>query len=393
MSISASILVILLGVFSTREYKKSLENDVLNTMKIMSNDIAEHQLYTMDAQTLKAFIRSKDNYHHENYISYIKNINFEYVKDLKDISYQLVVKKSLPDGRYLIIYSSGEDINKEVKEFIIHLSLGFIIILAVMILLFYILLEKLLSPLKCLVDYCNNPNSRRSVPSCDGSHDINSLRDAIINLQENNMQLCKDRQDVFKEAAHEIKTPIAILKARLSLYKEDEMNKNDFIKESMADIATISNKLRELIFLKAIEFDIQKAKESVQMQNQCVMMQQLFSPILAKKNIKMIPNLSRDFTLYIHKEAMARVMQAIFENIFMHTKDGTTINTYIDADKHELKIVNEIGKESDEILFSSHIGTKLIERLSEKLDYRYETYEKDGFFYTIITFSDEKITK
>ena len=79
-------------------------------------------------------------------------------------------------------------------------------------------------------------------------------------------------------------------------------------------------------------------------------------------------------------------MQAVFENIFMHTKNSTTIKTYVDKEKHQLRIVNEIGLEGDEVLFSSRIGTKLIQRLAQKLDYEYKAEEKDGFFYTTITF-------
>jgi len=391
MSISATIISLLLGTFSVVEYKKSLQNDVLNTMKMLADDILEHQFYTADEKELKSIMLSKDNYHHENYIGYMKYIGFKYVKNTDNLSYDLMLREKLPNGKFLVIYSSSESINHQVKKFLIHLSLGFIIILIILVGVFYILLEKLLNPLKCLVDYCNNVDSNiNTLPLCNGSYEIKSLKDAIINLQNNNQQLCKDKQDIFKEAAHEIKTPIAILKARLSLFSKSDMKKSDFIKESMDDISTISNKLRELIFLKAIEWDIQKAKELVQMQNQCEMMQQLFHPILEKKNIKMVSNLEDDFTLFIHKEAIARVMQAVFENIFMHTKNGTTINNYIDAKKYELKIVNEIGENSDEILFSSKIGEKLISRLAEKLDYEYETYEKDGFFYTIIEFKAQK---
>lgn len=391
MSISATILSIILGTFSVIEYKKSLQNDVLNTMKMLSDDILEHQMYTADENDLKNMMLSKDNYHHENYIGYMKYIDFKYTKNINSLHYDLMVKEKLPDGKFLVIYSSDENIYNQVKKFLIHLSIGFIIVFIILVGVFYILLKKLFKPLRCLVDYCNSADpSVNLLPSCSGSYEIKSLKDAIINLQNNNQQLCKDKQDIFKEAAHEIKTPIAILKARLSLFSKSDMKKSDFVKESMEDISTISNKLRELIFLKAIEWDIQKAKESVQMQNQCEMMQQLFHPILEKKDIKMVSNLDEDFTLYIHKEAIARVMQAVFENIFMHTKNGTTIHNYIDSKKHELKIVNEIGEESDEILFSSHIGKKLISRLAEKLDYEFETYEKDGFFHTRIQFKAQE---
>lgn len=113
------------------------------------------------------------------------------------------------------------------------------------------------------------------------------------------------------------------------------------------------------------------------------------SSYFRKKELEMVSNLQEDFTLYIHKEAIGRVMQAVFENIFMYTKNGTTIQTYIDSQKHELRIVNEIAQNSEEILFSSHIGSKLIERLSDKLEYKYTTYSEDNLFYTTIIFKGQ----
>ena len=63
---------------------------------------------------------------------------------------------------------------------------------------------------------------------------------------ESNQRFCKQKQDIFKEAAHEIKSPIAILKARLSLFKQNEdSDKAAFIQESEDDIRTISNKLHD----------------------------------------------------------------------------------------------------------------------------------------------------
>ena len=303
---------------------------------------------------------------------------------------ELSVSRELPDNNFLVITSSSKDIESKVRELLSRLAIVLVIVFSSIILGLYLILNKFLYPLKCLVNYCKNVSTQASsLEECKGSYEIDSLREAIVGLQESNQTLCKEKQNIFKEAAHEIKTPIAILKARLSLFDKSDMPKDEFVKDSMSDISTISNKLRELIFLKAIEFDVQMAKESVGMQIQCSMMQQLFRPILEKKGIEMISDLEDDFALYIHREAIGRVMQAVFENIFMHTKNGTTIKTYVDKEKHQLRIVNEIGLESDEVLFSSHIGSKLIQRLSDKLEYQYSAYEKDGFFYTTITFKGQ----
>ena len=239
-----------------------------------------------------------------------------------------------------------------------------------------------------MVNFCkDSTNGAMTVPVCKGSTEVNEIKDAIILLMDDNQHLCDQKQDVFKEAAHEIKSPIAVLKARLSLFKQsDDYKKVLFIKESEEDIIRISNKLKELLFLKEIEWEMLQDRESVSMQDQCSQMQQLFRPILDKKNLQIISNFEDDFMLTVHLSAMQKVMQAIFENIFMHTKNSSVIRTYIDPEIDELSIVNEIGDKSDETLFSSHIGTKMIKRLSEKLDYKYETIEKDGYFTTKIRF-------
>ncbi|MBU1216313.1 hypothetical protein KJ870_06765 [bacterium] len=390
MSISAIFLVLILGTFVVVDYKKSLEQDMRNTMHIMADDIVEHGLYLESPEIIKSVFTSDESYHEASFLSYIKELEFSFRNSLGEKLSELEVSKKLPDGRFLLITSSSVSIDKKVNTLLLELSIGLLLGLTLVISAFYLLLRKLLYPLQCLVNYCHNASSETSLlPKCNGSYEVNSLKDAILELQHNNKVLCKEKQDIFKEAAHEIKTPIAILKARLALFDKSDMTKDTFVKESTKDVATISNKLRELIFLKAIEWDIKQAKEYVQMQNQCDMMQQLFRPILEKKALLMTSDLKDDFKLYIHKEAIGRVMQALFENIFMHTKNGTTIHTYVDSTKHQLRIVNEIGEESDEILFSSRIGTKLIARLAEQLEYTYSVKESDGFFYTTITFHDQ----
>jgi signal transduction histidine kinase len=393
MSLSAALLVLALGVFVMFHHTKSLENDLLNRMHIMTDDIIEHQLYLKSPEELKVFFMSNESYHKDSYGNYINEISFQYAKEMPTIVANLSVAKELPNKKYLIVSSTSEYIDVQVEALLLKLILALLITLSLIMFGLHLLLKKLLNPLKCLVNYCNNASvQKQKLPVCQGSFEVNSLKSAILGLEQSNNILCKEKQDIFKEAAHEIKTPIAILKARLALFEKSDMPKREFIHESVNDISTISNKLRELIFLKAIEWDIQRAKEFVAMQTQCTMMQQLFKPILEKKHIEMISNLQEDFSLYIHKEAIGRVMQAIFENIFMHTKNGTTIRTFVDSKKHELKIINEIGHESDEILFSSHIGSKLIERLAEKLDYSYSTEEIDGFFYTTIIFKAQNIS-
>ena len=387
MSAGAFALIFALGVFLVVNHTHSLKKDLMHKMTIMSQDVVNHNIYMESSDKLKDFFISKSNQNKESFERYIKNIEFRVVNSENEASQPLRVVKKLPNGAFFIISSSSKYIDMEVRKLLVRLVFVLITVLGIIIFGLHLLLKKLLFPLTCLVDYCHNAGKGTSLSSqCDGSHEVNSLRKAIMALQGTNNRLCQEKQDIFKEAAHEIKTPIAILKARLSLFKKSDMPKSEFVKESDGDIATISNKLRELIFIKAIEWDITQAKEHVQLQNQCSIMQQLFKPILEKKDLKMVSDLEEDFSIYMHKESIGRVMQAIFENIFMHTKNGTTIKTRVDSQKQQLSVVNEIGETSDDMLFSSQIGTKLIERLAEELEYEYSTREEEGFFHTTISF-------
>lgn len=388
MSIGAFVLILALGIFLVVNHANSLEKDLINKMTIMSEDIVAKNIYMESQQSLKEFFIKKSHNQKYSFKRYIENIEFRYVDSINNEELApLSVVKKLPNSSYLIISSSSKYIDMAVKKLFVNLIVVLTLIFGIIMFGLHLLLKKLLFPLKCLVDYCHNsPDTISSALKCEGSYEVDSLRKAIIELQGTNKKLCQEKQEIFKEAAHEIKTPIAILKARLALFRKSDMPKEEFVKESNGDITTIGNKLRELIFLKAIEWDIRQAKESVQIQNQCSIMQQLFRPILEKKALKMITNLEEDFSVFIHKESMGRVMQAVFENIFMHTKNGTTIEIYVDAKKQQISIVNEIGETSDDVLFSSQIGTKLIERLAEELEYEYSAYEKESFFYTTISF-------
>ena len=256
------------------------------------------------------------------------------------------------------------------------------------ILLFALLLKRLLNPLYCLIDVCHKP-STGSIEAfrCPGSSEISELSNAISTLIQSHQHLCDQKQDIFKEAAHELKSPIAILKARIALFEQHpKSDKETFIKEAKDDIQSITIKLKELLFLKEVEWGMQQSKEHFFMQDQCEMMRLVFAPILEKKGLSMVNTSSEDFDLFVHKGALQKVMQAIFENIFFHTKNNTTITTTVNTKNRSLQISNTIGNKNDETLFSSAIGMKIIQRISQKLNYSYETEQKDDVYLTTITF-------
>jgi signal transduction histidine kinase len=388
-AVSIIVTFLMLGFYVVYNYNKELSTNLKNSLTVMAEDVVRHELYKNDPEKIKASFHLLEEYHETPFVALFDRLTFS-IQDQKPVNEKVCsVVKKLPDDRYLVVSSGRDAVQNKLLAFIVKLLLVFGPVLLLFILVFVYFLNRLFLPLRCLVRFCKESSSENgSMPLCNGSSEVNDLKEAIIGLLESNHTLCKQKQDIFKEAAHEIKSPIAILKARLALFKQnDKYEKVTFVQESEDDIKTISNKLRELLFLKEIEWDMKKQKETISMQEQCSMMQQAFKPILEKKGLTMVSNWEEDFTLSVHKEAMQKVMQAVFENIFMHTKNNSTITNYVDTAHRRLYIVNEMGDKSDETLFSSFIGSKLIERLADKLDYTYDLEEREGKFYTTIVFN------
>jgi signal transduction histidine kinase len=389
--LSSIVTFFLLGIYVVYSYHKELENSLRNSLRVLSEDVVRHGLYTKDANEIKDSFHLLEAYHSAPFVTLFDDLSFSISGTLPETK-GIGVTSTLPDGRYLQVHSSSGRISEKTIDLALRLLMVFGVILLLFVLAFSLYLNRLFYPLRCLVRFCRaSDHDEKSVPPCSGSAEVNELKNAIVALLKANQSLCREKQNIFKEAAHEIKAPIAVLKARLALFAQDAgFGKTRFVAESEADIATISSKLKELIFLKEIEWDMQQGREAVPMQAQCALMQQAFSPILEKKGLTMRSNFEEDFTLYTHKAAMQKVMQAVFENIFMHTKNRSVIRTTVDSKRRRLEIVNEVGTKSDETLFSSHIGSKMIDRLSGKLGYRYETLQNDGLFTTVITFGTEE---
>jgi len=390
--LSSVVTFLLLGSYVVYSYHAELKASLRMSLQVLCEDVVRHKLYTEDAEAIRRNFHLLEAYHSAPFVDLFDDLTFT-VTDTFPHSEDLSVVATLPDGRYLKVHSDTARIEQKTRDLTLRLAAVFGVILLLFVLVFSLLLTRLLHPLRCLVRFCRSrAGDEKVAPACSGSAEVNELKNAIVTLLHANRTLCREKQNIFKEAAHEIKAPIAVLKARLSLFAQDDaFEKARFVAESEADIATISSKLKELIFLKEIEWDMQQGREDVPMQEQCRLMQQAFMPILEKKGLTMVSNFEQDFTLHIHKAAMQKVMQAVFENIFMHTKNHSVIRTTVDPKRRRLEIVNEIGSKSDETLFSSHIGSQMINRLADKLGYRYETREQVGVFSTVITFGGDDI--
>ncbi len=366
-------------------YKKELEANIEGALGLMLSDIArEHLDFGLHNEEMEFF---SDEIKKNAYGKLFDDMKIEALSQLpEDEPDRISTYEKLGDKEYLYLSCSRELLNKKVIHFTLSTFALFMIIYITLAGAFLVYVRSQFRSLHCLVDFCtSHQEDKNATPVCNGTYEVKNLRNAILSLITKNENLCEQRQELFKEAAHELKSPIAVLKARLALFEKDEsMDKKAFVLESQGDIARITSKLKELLFLKSIEWDMQLPREDVNMEDNCKMMQDAFEPILRKKSVNVDSQWEESFVIHTYKDAMQKVLQAVFENIFIHTKENTTI--YVRAKPNEIAITNEIGSKKDIPLFSSYIGMKMIERLSDKLAYEYRTSSDEKYFYTSLIF-------
>lgn len=375
-------------------YHEQMEETIQGALDLMLSDIKrEHYGLDLHYEELAFF---SEQIKSSSFGKLFDDLKMEKLSELPlDKEGRIGSYVELSQNGYLYLSCSDTLLHSEVLALSLKMAGIFFLVFIVMVSVFVVYIRSQFHSLHCLIEFCKiYPKDKSAYPQCDGTYEVMSLRNAIVSLIKTNDNLCDQRQELFKEAAHELKSPIAVLKARLSLFEKDKtMDKGAFVQKSQEDIAYITSKLKELLFLKSIEWDMQLPKENVNMEDNCKMMQDAFEPILRKKRVQVESNWAESFVICTYKEAMQKVLQAVFENIFIHTKEESTI--VVEAKPNEIFIKNEIGGKTDIPLFSSYIGMKMIERLSDKLAYEYKTSSDEKYFYTRLVFhsiEDENCT-
>lgn len=250
------------------------------------------------------------------------------------------------------------------------------------------LIQKRLNALTCIIQYCSAYNEESPPPSCD-SRDLTQLKDAISKLIARNESLLEQEQMLFKEAAHELKSPIAIMNSRLALYKEEsDYEKGQFVQELSSDIKRITNVLRELLFIKSVRSELNDAHNAVDIVAQCDTLHEEFMPIVKQRNLEVEPIRHGSFTITTNEKALQSILLALFENIFIHAKEGSKITVEVDAVARTLTITNAIdSKPSEVMLFPSHIGMQIIKRLTPLVNANCHVQKQESHFITTLQFS------
>ena len=182
---------------------------------------------------------------------------------------------------------------------------------------------------------------------------------------------------LFQEAAHELKTPIAIMRSRLDVYENtDTYTKEKFVTDLGNDIERLMTELKNVLFLESSDFE---DPVNVNIHSALTKILHKVEILTLRKQLSLqLP--TQSFSVTVSEKLLNKVLMALIENAMTYARQGSIITIEIDPTQRILCVKNMIGDKK--YLFSSKIGEKMLKRLCQELLFTYEIIQ-DHTYYTI----------
>ena len=283
----------------------------------------------------------------------------------------------LSNNYYLNAISDHKKIDKATYKYSQKLLIRYIISLLIILFIIIFTLDFYMKPLELLA--IKTREWKRESPLDlildDASSEIKEVStafDALVRRLEGYRQ---KETELFKEAAHELKTPLALMRSRLDVY-ENSVNyeKEKFIIDLGHDIERLTKELKNVLFIESSDFE----------EAQSIDILYVFEALLTKMEIliqrkELLLELPKDtFSVLASKKLLFKVLSALLENAITYAKENSTIKIGCNSVERTIWIHNQIGNEK--YLFSSKIGEKILKRLSHEIGFTYLIAQDDIFF-------------
>lgn len=288
----------------------------------------------------------------------------------------------LQNSLYLNAISDHSKLQLSVNKYSQKLLIRYLFsLLAVLIISLY-LLDYYMKPLAVLAQKTRNWNSGDELTLEDSGREIEEVCAAFNSLIRRLEGFRTKETELFKEAAHELKTPLALMRSRLDVYEStDTYDKIKFTADLGHDIQRLTNELKNVLFLESSDFE-----DPVSINMHTALKNILHKvEILAQRKKLTLYLSTKNFTAMLPEKLLHKVLIALIENAMTYAPEGSQIDIEIDHLKRTIMIANDAGEEK--YLFSSKIGHKILLRLSEELKFTYEITEDASRYAITLIFS------
>ena len=295
---------------------------------------------------------------------------------------EIVVSRQLTNGAYFNLKSSDIAVKKHIYETAIQLILQHLIYLIIIGILGIYFIRKLLSPLNYLANQCKNYKSGNEFYT-NGNNvgdEIKQIESALNMLIHRFEELREKDKDLFATATHELKTPLAILSARVEKFQHNkEYKKDSFINDINEDIKRLYLEIQSVLYFNIFDFD-EKADISVIESIKDIILK--VDLLLKNRNLE-VEITGEDFMLFTRQNLFSKMLMSIVENAIAYAKNNSTIR--ISLDSKIIKIQNTQGGEIN--LLSSKLGTKILQKICNELNFTFDIIKDKNSYEVVIYFN------
>jgi len=279
---------------------------------------------------------------------------------------------TLQNGLTLSLISKTAKVKKGVKRYKQNLTYKYLLYLPIILAVSFLFLHLLMRPLSKLAQKCSKYEEEGGFDKkpFTSSREIIDLNRAFFELVERLEFLRKKEKELFRQNAHDLKTPLAIMKARIDVFKNGQnYDKDRFVDELERDMSRVLDELKGVLFFESSDFlraqpqDVKKVAEELLRK----------MGVLGSSRGLEVSLDGESFVVNAPKNLFSKLISLLFENALTHSKEGGTIFVLLNAKNRNIKITN--SKKGEKYLFSSKIGMKILDRLSKEIGFEYETDE------------------
>lgn len=295
----------------------------------------------------------------------------------------IVSSIKLANNYYLNAISDHRKIDEVTYKYTQVLIFRYVVSLIVILLIAIVALDFYMKPLEQLA--IKTKMWKRENPYDfvldDASSEIKEVSSAFDGLVRRLESYRKKEAELFKEAAHELKTPLALMRSRLDVYEaSDHYEKEKFIAELGQDIERLTRELKNVLFLESSDFEESSTIDIIHIFKT---LERKMDILIQRKGLKLeLP--IHSFDVVASEKLLFKVLSALLENAITYARENSVVEVGCLPVERKLWIYNKIGTEK--YLFSSKIGEKILKRLRNEIGFDYKIDQNKDAFRIELTF-------
>jgi signal transduction histidine kinase len=301
-----------------------------------------------------------------------------------DISYQIIIKKSQEQKAVLVTNFTR----------IMMLVLAGLFI--VVIIFNWIISRNLWAPFRRSLQKIRNTELSKIQTvhfEKTNTKEFNELNSSLNELRDKIYQDYINMKEFTENAAHEMQTPIAVVRGKLELLLQDH-NLNEGQLQSVAEAAEVLNRLGKLneglLLLAKIENNQYESVELISLAGITKKYLQLFDELVQDKRLTVETDFKEDFNIRLHSVLADSLVANLLGNAIKYNYKGGTIKIETGKGKYTISNTSQRGPIASNKLFmrfntskeggesSNGLGLAIVKKIADANGLQLHYHAKNG---------------